>query len=197
MIFDARLVWCAQAMPSSMSAHQRQDILMYNANGFTAKQTRDAMLLDARRLHGFQLHGVPSLRSIQRVRGRHAKHGATAPIQRRARQPTMTPVQAEAIREWVELQNDGWQLVELQDYFSFRFQPQRVPSVATFSRWLAHLGLTRKKESVTPAQQSQHEIDSFWNRMRSDGIVPEEIVWMDEMGFDGRDFLCCYGWSQR
>ncbi len=69
--------------------------------------------------------------------------------------------------------------------------------MSTFSRWLRYLGLNRKKESVIPAQQCQQKIDVFWNRMSSDDILPEEIVWMDEMGFDGRDFLCCYGWSER
>jgi hypothetical protein len=69
--------------------------------------------------------------------------------------------------------------------------------VSTFSRWLKYLGLNRKKESVIPAQQCQHKIDVFWNGMSSDDILPDEIVWMDEMGFDGRDFLCCYGWSER
>jgi hypothetical protein len=59
--------------------------------------------------------------------------------------------------------------------------------VSTFSRWLKYLGLNRKKESVIPAQQCQHKIDVFWNRMSSDDILPDEIVWMDEMGFDGRD----------
>ena len=57
---------------------------------FNTKQTRDAMLLDARKLHGFQTHSVPSLRSIKRVRVRYTKHGAT---RQRARQPTMTPEQ--------------------------------------------------------------------------------------------------------
>lgn len=184
-------------MPAAISEQQRQDILLYQAKGFTTKQTRDAMVLDAGRVHGCALHNVPSLRSIRRIRVRYAKHGGTGPIRQRGRQPTMTPEQAEAIREWVELQNDGYQLAELQDYFAFRFQQHRVPDISTISRWLTYLGLTRKKESVTPAQQCQREIDSFWNRMRSDGVLPEEIAWMDEMGFDGRDFLCCYGWSER
>ena len=33
--------------------------------------------------------------------------------------------------------------------------------------------------------------------MSSDGILPAKIAWMDEMGFDGRDFLCRYGWAER
>ena len=61
----------------AMSAQQRQDILLYCAKGFNTKQTRDAMLLDARKLHGFQTHSVPSLRSIQRARVRYTKHGTT------------------------------------------------------------------------------------------------------------------------
>ena len=131
-------------MPMVMSAQQRQDILLYCAKGFNTKQTRDAMLLDARKLHGFQTHSVPSLRSIQRVRVRYTKHRATEPTRQRARQPTMTPKQAQAIREWVSPQNDGCQLAELQDYFTFRFQPERIPDVSTFSRWLKYLGLNRK-----------------------------------------------------
>jgi hypothetical protein len=59
-----------QTCPMAMSAQQRQDILLYCAKGFNTKQTRDAMLLDARKLHGFQTHSVPSLRSIQRARVR-------------------------------------------------------------------------------------------------------------------------------
>ena len=109
------------------------------------------------------------------------------PTRQRARQPGLTAEQAESIQEWVSLQNDGCQLAELQDYFTFRFQPDRIPDVSTFSRWLKYLGLNRKKESVIPAQQCQHKIDVFWNRMSSDDILPDEIVWMDEMGFDGRD----------
>ena len=105
---------------------------------------RDAMLLDAPKLHGFQTHSVPSLRSIQRVRVRYTKYRATEPTRQRARQPTMTPKQAQAIREWVSLQNNGCQLAELQDYFTFRFQPERIPDVSTFSRWLKYLGLNRK-----------------------------------------------------
>ena len=133
-------------MPMVMSAQQRQDILLYCAKGFNTKQTRDAMLLDARKLHGFQTHSVPSLRSIQRVRVRYTKHNSShpKPTRQRARQPTMTPKQAQAIREWVSLQNDGCQLAELQDYFTFRFQPERIPDVSTFSRWLKNLGLKRK-----------------------------------------------------
>ena len=61
----------------AMSAQQRQDILLYCAKGFNTKQTRDAMLLDACKLHGFQTHSVPSLRSIQRARVRYTKHGTT------------------------------------------------------------------------------------------------------------------------
>ena len=48
-------------MPMVMSAQQRQDILLYCAKGFNTKKTRDAMLLDAHKLHGFQVHSVPSL----------------------------------------------------------------------------------------------------------------------------------------
>ncbi len=125
--------WRYADMPMAMSAHQRQDILLYCAKGFNTKQTRDAMLLDARKLHGFQTHSVQSLRSIQRARVRYTKHGATEPTRQRARQPGLTAEQAESIQEWVSLQNDGWQLAELQDYFTFRFQPDRIPDVSTFS----------------------------------------------------------------
>ena len=51
------------------------DILLYCAKGFNTKQARNAMLLDVRKLHGFQTHSVPSLRSIQRARVRYTKHG--------------------------------------------------------------------------------------------------------------------------
>ena len=57
-------------MPMVMSAQQRQDILPYCAKGFNTKKTRDTMLLDAHKLHGFQVHSVPSLRIIKRVRNR-------------------------------------------------------------------------------------------------------------------------------
>ena len=60
--------WRYADLPVAMSAQQRQDILLYCAKGFNTKQTRDAMLLDACKLHGFQTHSVPSLRSIQRAR---------------------------------------------------------------------------------------------------------------------------------
>jgi hypothetical protein len=32
--------------------------------------------------------------------------------------------------------------------------------------------------------------------MSRDGILQAEITMMDEMGFNSRDFLCCYGWAE-
>jgi hypothetical protein len=82
-----------------MLAQQWQDILLYCSKGFNTKQTRDVMLLEKRKLHDFQTYSVPSLGSIQRVHVRYTKHGATEPTSQRARQPTMTTEQAEAISE--------------------------------------------------------------------------------------------------
>ena len=56
--------WRYADMPVAMSAQQLQDIMLYCAKGFNTKQTRDAMLLDACKLHGFQTHSVPSFRPL-------------------------------------------------------------------------------------------------------------------------------------
>ena len=47
------LAWWRGGMPMAMSAQQRLDILVSFAKGFNAKQTREAMVLDARMIHGF------------------------------------------------------------------------------------------------------------------------------------------------
>jgi len=50
---------------------------------------------------------------------------------------------------------------------------------------------------VCPCQQCQVEIDIFWNKMSDLRISPCEISWMDEVGFDSRNFALLHGYAYK
>ena len=181
-------------MPTSV----RQDILLYKARGLSTRETHAAMQQDAAKGHGFGAaqgdQGV-SLRSIQRVYERMDKHGIAVPKVQRKRAPTFSGPEGDAIRKWVERQTKGYFLDQLLEWFNVAF-PHRVVGKSTMCRWIKYQGLTRKKGTVKPLQQSQHRIDQFWNLLQAKGVRVQDCAWMDEMGFlSGQAMRCVYGYS--
>lgn len=113
----------------------------------------------------------------------------------RKRAPTFSGPEGDAIRKWVEKQTKGYFLDQLVDWFHVAFL-HRVVDKSTMCRWVKYQGLTRKKGTVKPLQQSQHRIDQFWNLLQANGVRAHHCAWMDEMGFlSGQDMRCVYGYS--
>jgi hypothetical protein len=46
-------------------------------------------------------------------------------------------------------------------------------------------------------QQDPERVALFWETCQNLGLDPWETVWMDECGFDFRDFLLLYGYSEK
>ena len=181
-----------------MPAHVRQDILFYYAKGKSVEETLAAMQQGAAKEHGCgaaQDQTGISRRSIERVRAQWKKNGSAEPKVQRTRMPTLTPAQAEAITAFVDSQKRGYRLEKLVRFLHFCF-PDRIFATSTVFNWLKYMGLTRKKGTVTPAQQCPHQIDQFWNLMQALNVRARDIVWADEMGIRvDRDIQLIFGYS--
>ena len=143
-------------------------------------------------------HVPPSRATIFRICRRFRQTGLTTARPRCGPMISLTADQIDGLRLWCRKpggKRRGTRLRRACVWFDMQFN--RSVSTKTICRWLKRLGLTRKKGTRVALQQDPERVALFWETCQNLGLDPWETVWMDECGFDFRDFLLLYGYSEK
>ena len=159
-------------------------------------QTQRAIACACTLLQG--AHVPPSRATIFRICRRFRQTGLTTARPRCGPMISLTADQIDGLRRWCRKpggKRRGTRLRRACVWFDMQFN--RSVSTKTICRWLKRLGLTRKKGTRVALQQDPERVALFWETCQNLGLDPWETVWMDECGFDFRDFLLLYGYSEK